>query len=101
MITKIFTIFDSKAASYLPPMYMQSTGAMIRTFEDECNNEKSHFNKHPADFTLFEIGSFDDQTCEIVSLDVKIPLGTALEMKAETQQQMIQNNQKATMEAVK
>ena len=111
MITKIFTIYDSKAGSYLPPLYMQSTGTAIRAFEDECNNEQSQFNKHPTDFTLFEIGKFDDQTCEMIMLDVKVSLMTALEAKTQMEmnlsnqqvniEKMAELNKKATMESVK
>lgn len=79
MKTKIFTVYDSKAQSYLPPFYMQSTGQAMRTFEDECNNKESLFNKHPSDFTLFEIGSFDDQTALIEIYEAKTSLATAIE----------------------
>ena len=79
MILKMFTVYDSKIEAYLQPFYMQSTGAALRAFEDTCKDENSQFNQHPGDFTLFEVGTFDDQTCRIQTHDAKINLGCAIE----------------------
>ena len=79
-ILKIFTVFDEKAESYMQPFYMQTTGAAIRAFEDTCNDPASAFNKHPADYTLFEVGTFDDHNAEIKMLSGKIALYSALEV---------------------
>lgn len=62
MITKIFSIYDSKAENFNLPVYLQSTGLAIRTFSDSVLDPKSPFAKHPADYTLFELGTYDDQT---------------------------------------
>ena len=79
MIHKIFTVYDSKAELFMQPFFMPTTGQAIRSFEDTCNDSSTMFSKHPADFTLFEIGSFEDVTCEIYINDAKVNLGTALE----------------------
>lgn len=62
---KIFSIFDVKASAYLPPFYMPETAMAIRVFSD-CVNSKDHqFGKHPGDYTLFEVGTWDDAVCVI------------------------------------
>ncbi|MDB4312225.1 hypothetical protein N9937_02220 [bacterium] len=65
MIHKIFTVFDVKARAYLPPFFLPEQGMAIRVFSD-CINAKDHqFNKHPEDYTLFTLGTFDDSLAEI------------------------------------
>jgi len=76
----MFTVYDSKAELYMPPFYNQSTGQAVRAFDDTCNQKDHPFWKHPEDYTLFEIGSYDDNTCTIKTIN-KQSLGTALEYK--------------------
>lgn len=81
MILKIFTVYDSKAEAYLQPFYMQSKGAAVRAFADSCNDPQSQFFKHPEDFTLFELGEYDDSTAKITSHQTLKSIGLALEFK--------------------
>ena len=91
MLTKIFTIYDSKTQAYMSPFFNTSTGGALRSFEEACRDENSTFHKYPSDFTLFEIGTFDDNNAKISFHDSKISLGCAIEYA--------QSNQK--LEAVK
>lgn len=61
----IFTIFDSKAAAYLPPFFLHQKAMATRAFADACNNPESQISKNPADYTLFHIGEFDDNNAKI------------------------------------
>lgn len=81
MQTKLFTVYDKKAEAYLPPFNMQSTGQAMRTFEDTVNDEDHAFNKHPEDYALFELGTFDDQRAIFKIHDTPIPLSNAHEIK--------------------
>lgn len=81
MELKIFTVYDSKTEAYMPPFFMQSTGQAMRSFEDTINHEKEHvFGKHPEDFTLFELGKFDDQTSTFNLHKTSLPLAKAIEL---------------------
>ena len=83
MIHKIYTVFDHKAEAYLPPFYMQTKGTAIRSFTESCNDHTTTFHKYPEDFTLFELGEFDDQTS---TFDLHLspePIGKAIEFKIE------------------
>lgn len=62
MKVKLFSVYDSKVKAFRYPFFMQATGAAIRGFMDLVNDGKSEISKYPADFTLFEHGSFDDET---------------------------------------
>jgi len=59
-----FTIRDSAAEAFMRPFFAQSSGAAIRSFSDMVNSDdKDHpVGQHPEDYTLFSIGSFDEQT---------------------------------------
>lgn len=62
---KIFTVHDSKAEAYLPPFYMKTKGEALRAFETTVKDENSQFNKYPADYTLVELGTFNEETAAI------------------------------------
>ena len=79
MKTKMFTVYDVKANAYLPPFHMQSVGEAHRSFEDTCNTPDHPFNKHPTDYTLFEVGTFDDNNCKIEMLETPHPIALAIE----------------------
>lgn len=66
---KIFTVHDSRAEAYLPPFYMRTKGEAIRAFETTVKDTNSQFNKYPQDYTLVELGEFDESTADIKLLD--------------------------------
>lgn len=77
---KIFCVFDCKAEAFLNPIYFGATGEAVRAFEAAANSESHDFAKYAADYTLFEIGTWDQVAGEIKMLKAKINLGTALQM---------------------
>lgn len=79
MILKMFTVYDSKVEAYLPPFYERASGSAIRAFEASCNQPEHQFRKHPADYTLFEIGTYDDATGRCEMHVAFISLGNGLE----------------------
>lgn len=60
----ICSIHDSKAEAFSQPMFFQAVGQALRSFIDAVteNDPKSNLANHSADFNLFQIGEFDDQT---------------------------------------
>lgn len=74
----IFTVFDQKAKAHLPPFFLPEIGMAERTFADCCNDKEHQFGKHPEDYTLMRIGTFDDQTAYIKILEVPEVLGTGV-----------------------
>lgn len=75
MITKAFGIYDSKAHAFGVPFFMVSVGAAVRAFSDLGNESGSGVNRHPSDYVLYEIGSFDDSNGEFISLSPHVHLG--------------------------
>jgi hypothetical protein len=79
---KMFVIYDSKIEAYLPPMFFKATGEALREFSDAVNKVDTPFHKHAPDFTLFEVGEYDDKTCSLKLYDAKINRGLALDFRS-------------------
>lgn len=78
MIQKVFGVRDAKALAFLQPFFSASTGAAVRAFADAVNEDsKSPLAKHPEDYILYELASFDDNTGEFIPCEVLKMLGCA------------------------
>lgn len=64
MIQIVVSIYDRASGLYTRPVYVPSTGAAIRSFSDEINDKRpdNQLNKHPDDFDLFQLATWDDNT---------------------------------------
>lgn len=81
----LYSVYDSKAAVYGQPNFLLNRGTALRAWQDACNDAQSNVGKHPADFTMFEIGSWDDETGQITMHAAPISLGNALEFQRQFQ----------------
>lgn len=61
---KVVSVRDSAVDAFMNPFVVPAVGAAIRSFSDEVNryDASNAMNKHPDDYDLYEIGSFDPQT---------------------------------------
>lgn len=57
---KVYTVYDQKSEAYLMPFFMQTNASAIRAITDLVNDPQHTFGKHPADYSLFLIGEFED-----------------------------------------
>lgn len=69
MISKMFSIRDSKAEIYGNPFFQKSHGEAERNFKTLTNDGLSTVNKYPEDFDLYYLGMYDDQTGKTETLD--------------------------------
>lgn len=79
MLKKIFTCFDQKAKLYTRPFFYTELGEALRNFTDVANDTQHEIGRHPADYTLMEIGTFDETSGSLTSYDTPISHGTAVE----------------------
>ncbi|WNK13348.1 MAG: nonstructural protein [Microvirus sp.] len=61
MTFEVCSVFDSATDSYGRPFLVPHVGQAVRSFTDEARNPESDIAKHPGDFTLFHLCSFDDR----------------------------------------
>lgn len=78
---KVFAVFDSKAEAYLQPFFTYTAGQATRSFSDAVLDEGHQFHKHAGDYTLFQIGEYEDEN-GVLSSTSHINLGCALEYLA-------------------
>lgn len=76
---KIFSIYDEKAEAFLQPFFMETVGQAERALIDCMSDENHNFARHSADYTLFQIGEFDQSTAVITPN--KIGLSNLVELK--------------------
>lgn len=64
MILQLFSVYDSALGAYGRPFSSPSKGTGVRAFTDECNHvaPENPLNRHPDDYKLFHLGSFNDKT---------------------------------------
>lgn len=88
---KIFTIFDGKANAYLRPFSLPNAAHAIREISEVMQQPTGPFSDYPEDFTLFEVGEFDDETGEVQPLLKHEPLGNLLRFKNDLKQRRKKN----------
>lgn len=79
MILHMFTVLDTKVGAYSSPFYSRSKGEALRSFSDTVKSPEHLFAKHPEDYVLFELGSFDDSNCKFDLLPAPVSLGVAID----------------------
>lgn len=79
MKLSMFTVYDSKAEFYSKPFYARTTGEALRSFQEAANDRAILVGQYPADYTLFCIGEFDENTGEINLLDAFQSLGRGID----------------------
>lgn len=79
MLLRAYSIYDNKALQYHPPFFASADGAAVRSFSDAANDLQTNIGRHPSDFSLFFVGSFDDQHCSLVP---ELPIVHVVDAKA-------------------
>src|SRR3954469_11190226 len=62
MRLQIFSVYDKAVQAFLQPFYSRSKGEAIRSFGEAVNDKEHPFAKHAADYSLMQLGEFDDQS---------------------------------------
>lgn len=71
MILNAYAIFDTASKLFAQPLFLVSDGVAQRVFSDEVNRSESNnqLYKHPDDFLLYRIGTYDDSTGKLSPLE--------------------------------
>lgn len=79
MIVKLYAVVDKVSGVFDGPHKAINEGQFLRGFQDQINNPDSPIARHPEDFYVVELGSFNDANGDIVGLDqgaTRIATGT-------------------------
>lgn len=63
----VFSAWDRKTGVYTMPFYAVTRGQAQRTLADGMQEPNSIVGRHPEDFQLFQVGTFDDDQGEMSS----------------------------------
>lgn len=59
---KLVSLFDTVAGTWSAPIGFHSEAQALRSFEDMVAAREGDVGKHPGDFILFCVGTFESQT---------------------------------------
>ncbi|AXH74012.1 MAG: nonstructural protein [Microviridae sp.] len=80
MQVNMYVIYDTKAKFYNKPFFMQNDQIAQRAFTDLANDPQTDICKHPTDFQLYKVGTYEDATATITS-NPPIHMANAHELK--------------------
>lgn len=58
----VCSVYDNAVKAFSRPMFVRAKGEAMRSFIDECGNPKSELAKHPSDYSLYLLGTFDEES---------------------------------------
>ena len=55
-----YSVYDNKALQYHPPFFASADGSALRSFSDLANDPNTNVGRHPSDFVLYRVGTWED-----------------------------------------
>lgn len=74
-----FTILDHKAQAHSIPFFAPTVEVAERHFTDLSNDLDTSIGRYPADFTLYLVGTFNQDTADVEPIRPKQHIGNALD----------------------
>lgn len=72
----VFTVRDEALKAFNSPVFFPTVDAARRSFGDAVGKDEN-FKNHPADFSLFHLGVYDDESARIDQFDIPVRIATA------------------------
>lgn len=88
MKLNVYTVYDDAAAAYLQPFFFSTNAQAIRGFSELANDANHAFCKYAGQYTLFHLGSFDQDTGLFDLHATPHMLGKAIEFRINTQRDL-------------
>lgn len=70
MILNAYAIYDRKGLVYHPPFYASQDGQAVRSLQDLVSDANTTIGRHPADYVLYRVGAYDDQSGQLLPASV-------------------------------
>lgn len=76
MITQVVAVQDRALAAFGMPFNTHTLGHAIRSFTDEINDTRPEnaMNKHPDDFDLYHLGTYDNISGQFTNLETPMQI---------------------------
>jgi hypothetical protein len=82
VIYNVFSIYDEKADAFLPPFILPNANMAKRVFSDCVNSDTHQFGLNPMDYTLYELGQFNDADGQFSLQRTKQSHGNGVEFRS-------------------
>lgn len=83
----VYSVFDSKVQAYASPFQMRTKAEAIRGWTEVANDPSTTVCKHSEDFSLMELGEYDESTGQFSNHPAPINLGLAAQYKVQPKTQ--------------
>jgi len=74
MVTFCFAVLDRKAGFFVSPFFFPSIGQAVRAFQDLVSDSSTSISRHPGDYALFQLSSWDDATGRFENAELPLHL---------------------------
>lgn len=78
MLLNAIAVRDSKTALFDRPFFVRHTGDALREWDIVRKDPNTKFGKNPEDFQIFQIGTYDDETGKMETIQPHIHLGNGV-----------------------
>lgn len=78
MIFKVLAVYDVKAQAFMTPFFTSTLAVGVRSFTAAVNAKGTAMGDSPGDFTLYELGTFNDEKAEFELLPQRRNLGMGI-----------------------
>ena len=101
-----YSVFDNKAISYKPPFTAVNDAVAQRLFTEACFDTETQVSRHPNDYALYRLGSYDPISGIIKPEEMPIQIITAIavvnqELSSSSQMDLSQLTSPSEIEAQK
>lgn len=62
----MLSLFDEPAGVFCTPFFSHNEATALRDLDHAVKDPASQIHRSPGDFTMYELGYFDDTTAELV-----------------------------------
>lgn len=77
---KLYVVKDLAANDYNIPVFLKHNNEALRLFRDEANNTESPIGKHPADYELWYIADYNEETAMFTNHENMERLARAIDL---------------------
>lgn len=78
MILRAYSIFDAKGVQFHSPWFQHTDGMAVRVFQDLANDMGGLIGRHPKDYSLWFVGTWDDSNGQFTSVKPNVHLVEAV-----------------------
>lgn len=80
-MTLICSVYDDAVSAFMTPFFVRTKGEAMRSFTEAVNNPKMEFMRHAKDYSLFCLGTWNDQNGSVSAFELPERLCTALDVR--------------------